>query len=74
VKLEISGLERVPRDGAFLILANHPTGITDGIALYDAVKPPRPDMMFYANSDAERVCPRFGDVDPGGMGAGQAHA
>lgn len=62
VKLEISGLERVPRDGAFLILANHPTGITDGVALYDAVKTVRPDTLFYANSDAQRVCPRFDDV------------
>ncbi len=62
VKLEISGLERVPRDGAFLILANHPTGITDGVALYDAVKTIRPDTLFYANSDAQRVCPRFDDV------------
>ena len=59
VKLEMSGLERLPKDGAFIILGNHPTGITDGIALYDAVKPVRPDVLFYANSDAERVCARF---------------
>jgi putative hemolysin len=52
-------LDRVRREGPFLILANHPTGITDGIALYDAVKPVRPDLMFYANSDAHRVCPGF---------------
>jgi putative hemolysin len=62
VKLEVRGLERMPKDGAFLILANHPTGITDGIALYDAVKHKRPDILFYANSDAERVCPRFGET------------
>jgi putative hemolysin len=59
VKLQVSGLERMPKDGAFLILSNHPTGITDGIALYDAVKHARPDVLFYANSDAERVCKRF---------------
>jgi putative hemolysin len=59
VKLDVTGLERMPKDGAFLILANHPTGITDGIALYDAVKHARPDVLFYANSDAERVCKRF---------------
>lgn len=62
VKLDITGLERVPRQGSFLVLANHPTGITDGVALYDALKGPRPDVMFYANSDAQRVCPRFDDV------------
>ncbi len=62
VKLAVSGLERMPRSGPFLILANHPTGITDGVALYDAVKGMRPDVTFYANSDANRVCPRFDDV------------
>ena len=62
VKLDVSGLERMPKDGAFIILGNHPTGITDGIALYDAVKHARPDVLFYANSDAERVCPRFNET------------
>jgi putative hemolysin len=62
VKLEMTGQERIPGDGAFIILSNHPTGITDGIALYDALKPARPDALFYANSDAERVCKRFGEA------------
>ena len=62
VKLDVSGLERLPKDGAFIILSNHPTGITDGIALYDAVKHARPDVLFYANSDAERVCSRFNET------------
>lgn len=62
VKLEITGIERLPRDGAFILLANHPTGITDGVAVYDALKRVRPDAVFYANSDANRVCPRFGEV------------
>ncbi len=62
VKLDVSGLERMPASGSFLLLSNHPTGITDGLAMYDAVKAQRPDMLFYANSDAERVCPRFGEV------------
>jgi putative hemolysin len=62
VKLDVSGLERLPKDGPFLILSNHPTGITDGVALYDAIKPLRPDTVFYANSDAMRVCPRFDEA------------
>ena len=62
VKRESYGVDRIPNAGAFLLLANHPTGITDGIALYDAVKKARPDVLFYANSDAERVCKRFGEV------------
>ena len=62
VKLDISGIERMPREGPFLLLSNHPTGITDGVAMYDAIKPHRPDALFYANSDAMRVCPRFDEV------------
>jgi putative hemolysin len=62
VKLDVSGLERMPSHGPFLMLSNHPTGITDGVALYDAVKHARPDVLFYANSDAERVCKRFSEV------------
>ncbi|MFZ4121767.1 MAG: 1-acyl-sn-glycerol-3-phosphate acyltransferase [Caulobacterales bacterium] len=62
LNVETVGIENARRNGAFLILANHPTGITDGIALYDAVKPIRPDLLFYANSDAHRVCAQFDDV------------
>jgi putative hemolysin len=51
----------MPEQGAFLLLANHPTGITDGVAMYDAVKRRRPDIKFYANSDAHRACPGFID-------------
>lgn len=61
VKLDMRGVERIPKEGAFLLLANHPTGITDGIALYDAVKSTRPDVLFYANADAHRACPGFID-------------
>lgn len=56
------GLERIPRQGRLILVSNHPTGIADGIALYDAVKAIRPDICFYANSDAHRVSPRFGEV------------
>ncbi len=62
VRLEMAGQERAPKDGAFIVLSNHPTGITDGIALYDALRPARPDTLFYANSDAERVCKRFNEA------------
>jgi len=61
VQLKLYGLDRLPRQGAFLVLANHPTGITDGIAMYDAIKTVRPDVLFYANADAHRACPGFHD-------------
>nr|WP_205689872.1 1-acyl-sn-glycerol-3-phosphate acyltransferase [Caulobacter sp. SLTY] len=56
------GLEHVPTSGRLIVVANHPTGIADGIALYDVLKGPRPDLLFYANSDAHRVCPRFDEA------------
>lgn len=58
----VSGLEHVPTSGRVVAVANHPTGIADGIALYDALKARRPDIVFYANADARRVAPRFDEV------------
>ncbi|MFI4976273.1 MAG: GNAT family N-acetyltransferase [Caulobacterales bacterium] len=55
-------LERIPREGRLIVIANHPTGIADGVAVYDALKAVRPDIVFYANADAHRVCPAFGEV------------
>lgn len=62
MRVEASGLERLPASGRCVIVANHPTGIADGIAVYDALKGARPDIVFYANSDAHRVCPRFDET------------
>jgi putative hemolysin len=62
VRLKIEGLDNLPREGRAIVVANHPTGITDGIALRDALLPTRPDICFYANADAHRVCAGFGDV------------
>jgi len=56
------GLERIPRQGRLVVVCNHPTGIADGVAVYDALKAIRPDLCFYANSDAHRVAPRFDEV------------
>lgn len=50
---------RIPREGSFLLACNHPTGIADGIAMFDLLKQTRPDMMFFANRDALRVNPRL---------------
>lgn len=60
--VRVEGLEHVPAAGACVLVANHPTGIADGIALYDAMRARRPDLVFYANADAHRVCPGLIDV------------
>lgn len=58
----ISGAENVPAKGRVLIAPIHPTGIADGIAVYDALLPLRPDLIFFANRDAVRVLPRFVEI------------
>lgn len=54
-----TGVERIPEEGGFLLVPNHPTGIADGVAVFDLLKQRRPDMMFFANRDAVRVNPRL---------------
>ncbi|MFO6463106.1 1-acyl-sn-glycerol-3-phosphate acyltransferase [Jannaschia sp. KMU-145] len=56
------GLDHVPRSGPALIVANHPTGIADGIILQDLLMRRRPDAFYYANSDILRVLPQFEDI------------
>jgi putative hemolysin len=62
VRVEVSGLDHLPPKGRLVIVCNHPTGIADGVAVYDALRPVRPDLIFFANSDALRVAPRFGET------------
>lgn len=62
LRLTVRRPDRIPPKGRVVIVANHPTGIADGVALYDAVKPVRPDIVFFANADAHRVCHGFHDV------------
>lgn len=59
--VESTGLENIPAHGPALIVANHPTGIADGIILNTVLKQTRPDAFFYANSDILRVLPQMDD-------------
>ncbi len=62
LRVHVRGMERLPENGRVVVVANHPTGIADGIAVYDGLKSLRPDICFMANADAHRVCPGFMDV------------
>lgn len=61
LNIEARGLENLPETGRVLIAATHPTGIPDGIAMFDAIKDRRPDMTFFANRDALRAAPGLED-------------
>ena len=57
--VEITGLHNIPRHGGAMLVANHPTGIADGIMLYHQLAPIRPDLFFYANVDILKVVPQL---------------
>ena len=62
LKVSSLNLDRLPETGRCVVVANHPTGIADGIAVFDAVTRRRPDAIFFANADALRVCPRLAEA------------
>ena len=62
LKVTAVGLERIPRKGRLVIICNHPSSVADGIAVYDAIKAIRPDLIFFANADAFRVCPQLDEI------------
>lgn len=59
--VRVLNAERIPAEGRCLVVANHPTGIADGLAVHDAVRRVRGDAIYFANADALRVSPRLGE-------------
>jgi putative hemolysin len=59
LKVQVLFQERLPARGRCLVVCNHPTGIADGVAVYDALMRVRKDAIFFANADALRVAPRL---------------
>jgi len=62
LKVSSMNLDRLPAAGRCVVVCNHPTGIADGIAVFDAIRTRRADAIFFANADALRVSPRLGEV------------
>tara|TARA_R110001606_G_scaffold20825_3_gene74106 strand:+ start:3149 stop:3652 length:504 start_codon:yes stop_codon:yes gene_type:complete len=60
--LQVEGLEHIPATGPALIVANHPTGIADGIFLNAVISQLRDDVFIYANHDMIRVLPQMIDM------------
>jgi len=57
-----TGRSFLPTAGPAILVANHPTGLADGVAVWQSVKRRRPDMRFLVNGDALRVAPGLADV------------
>jgi putative hemolysin len=58
----VEGLQNIPRTGACILIANHPTGLADGLAVFQAIRDRRRDHVFLANADALRVIPKGDDI------------
>ncbi len=62
LKVTTTNLHRLPATGRCIVVCNHPTGIADGVAVFDAIKQRRSDIIFFANADAIRVSPRLDET------------
>ncbi|WGM45801.1 hypothetical protein KOAAANKH_00665 [Brevundimonas sp. NIBR10] len=62
LKVSTLNLDRIPATGRCVVVCNHPTGIADGVAVYDAIKTRRSDAVFFANADALRVSARLNEI------------
>jgi len=62
MRVSADGIQHLPETGRVIVAANHPTGLADGIAVWDALRAVRQDIVVFANADAVRVNPRFTDV------------
>ena len=60
--VETQNLDRLPETGRCLVVCNHPTGIADGLAVHDAIRLVRDDVIYFANADALRVSPRLSET------------
>lgn len=58
----VTGRGHLPLRGAGLVVANHPTGIADGIILHAILHDLRPDTYFFANHDILKVLPQMADM------------
>lgn len=57
--VRVTGLEHVPKDGRLLVVANHPTGIVDALAVHAAIGDTRPDARYFSNRDLVRIVPQL---------------
>ncbi len=57
VDIPPSDLDRIPTNGPLVVVANHPTGLLDGLLAADVLGRTRRDVRFLANRWLERIDP-----------------
>jgi len=62
LNVDCRGSQHLPKRGGVVVTANHPAGIADGVAVYDALKHTREDITFFANRDAVRAAPGLAEL------------
>lgn len=60
--VRVTGWENIPPKGRCIVIANHPTGLADGMAVFKALRERRPEHVFLANADALRVMQNGQDI------------
>ena len=62
VDLGTIGLHRFPTQGRVIVVPNHPTGLPDGVAVWEALRRVRDDLRILANGDAIRLAQGLADL------------
>jgi len=51
----LSDINRIPKEGAFIVVANHPFGMADGLILTKIIASVRPDVKVVANYMLDKI-------------------
>ncbi len=62
LRIAVEGLQNIPHQGVCILIANHPTGLADGVAVFQAIRNQRRDHVFLTNADALHVIPKGDDI------------
>ena len=61
-RVTTTGLEKLPSQGGCLVTTNHPTGLPDGLALFDQVRTVRQDLALFVFADLLSINPNAADL------------
>lgn len=61
-RVTTTGLEKLPQEGGCLVATNHPTGLPDGLALFDQVRHVRQDLALFVFADLLSINPSAADL------------